>query len=73
MNAPLALEYQPFGVFTGAAILQAAYDDLAVELKKYLDPEDIDKVLRCAIYGAAAHEGQRRQCGEPYYVHPIVF
>ena len=72
MNAPLALEYQPFGVFTGAAILQAAYDDLAVELKKYLDPEDIDKVLRCAIYGAAAHEGQRRQSGEPYFVHPIA-
>ena len=72
MNAPLALEYQPFGVFTGAATLQAAYDDLAVELKKYLDPEDIDKVLRCAIYGAAAHEGQRRQSGEPYFVHPIA-
>ena len=72
MNAPLALQYQPFGVFTGAATLQAAYDDLAVELKKYLDPEDIDKVLRCAIYGAAAHEGQRRQSGEPYFVHPIA-
>ncbi|MFC0034227.1 RelA/SpoT family protein [Cardiobacterium valvarum] len=72
MNAPLALEYQPFGVFTDAATLQAAYDDLAVELKKYLDPEDIDKVLRCAIYGAAAHEGQRRQSGEPYFVHPIA-
>ena len=72
MNAPLALEYQPFGVFIGAATLQAAYDDLAVELKKYLDPEDIDKVLRCAIYGAAAHEGQRRQSGEPYFVHPIA-
>ncbi len=70
--APLALEYQPFAVFSGAHTLQAAYDELADELKKYLDPEDMEKVLRCAIYGAAAHEGQQRQSGEPYFVHPIA-
>ena len=38
--APLALEYQPFAVFSGANTLQAAYNELADELKKYLDPED---------------------------------
>ena len=70
--APLALEYQPFAVFSGANTLQAAYNELADELKKYLDPEDQEKVLRCAIYGAAAHEGQKRQSGEPYFVHPIA-
>jgi len=70
--APLALEYQPFAVFSGAQTLQAAYNELAVELKKYLDPEDLEKVLRCAIYGAAAHEGQKRQSGEPYFTHPIA-
>ena len=72
MTMPLALEYQPFAAFSGAAMLQAAYNELAVELKKYLDPEDIEKVLRCAIYGAAAHEGQMRKSGEPYFVHPIA-
>ena len=70
--APLALEYQPFAVFSGAQTLQAAYDDLAAELKKYLDPEDMEKMLRCAVYGAAAHEGQKRQSGEPYFIHPIA-
>ena len=30
--APLALEYQPFAVFSGANTLQAAYNELADEL-----------------------------------------
>ncbi|MDO4642724.1 MAG: RelA/SpoT family protein [Cardiobacteriaceae bacterium] len=72
MPLPLALEYQPFAIFSGADILQAAYNELHEELEKYLEPNDIEKVLRCAIYGAAAHEGQKRQSGEPYFIHPIA-
>lgn len=72
MNTPLALIYQPFAAFSGSHILQREYDDLALELKKYLDANAINEVLRCAVYGAAAHKEQKRKSGEPYFIHPIA-
>ena len=72
MTMPLALEYQPFAAFSGAAMLQAAYNELAVELKKYLDPEDIEKSPALRHLRRSAHEGQMRKSGEPYFVHPIA-
>lgn len=68
----IALTYQPFAGLTGANELIAAWEALRQELSHYLDDETIAEVLRAAVYGAQAHEGQMRQSGEPYFVHPIA-
>lgn len=67
-----ALTYQPFAGLTGAEELAAAWQALQQELSHYLDDATIAEVLRTAVYGAEAHEGQKRQSGEPYFVHPIA-
>lgn len=67
-----ALEYQPFSGLTGSELLQSVWLDLRAELSHYLDDQTIAEVLRAAIYGAKAHEGQMRQSGEPYFTHPIA-
>jgi guanosine-3',5'-bis(diphosphate) 3'-pyrophosphohydrolase len=45
---------------------------LALRLKPYLAPEQIDRVRRAYLIGAAAHHGQTRKSGEPYITHPIA-
>jgi GTP diphosphokinase / guanosine-3',5'-bis(diphosphate) 3'-diphosphatase len=36
-----------------------------------LHPDAIDEVIRAIDYAIVAHEGQQRESGEPYVVHPI--
>ncbi|UCH52363.1 MAG: bifunctional (p)ppGpp synthetase/guanosine-3',5'-bis(diphosphate) 3'-pyrophosphohydrolase, partial [Pseudomonadota bacterium] len=45
--------------------------DLCALLETYLDARDVATVYRAYLFGAEAHEGQRRQSGEPYIYHPI--
>lgn len=40
-------------------------------LEGYLPPEQVAEVYRAYLFGAEAHEGQRRLSGEPYIYHPI--
>jgi len=46
--------------------------DLCVYLESYLTREQIREVYRAYLFGAEAHEGQRRKSGEPYIYHPIA-
>ncbi len=41
-------------------------------LDTYLDPEKVAVVLRAFEVGARAHEGQTRNTGEPYILHPVA-
>ena len=45
--------------------------DLCNILETYLEPRDVADVYRAYLFGAEAHEGQRRVSGEPYIYHPI--
>ena len=37
----------------------------------YLDPAEVEKIHQAFLFGAEAHEGQRRASGEPYIHHPV--
>ena len=46
--------------------------DLCGELEEYLDSSQVAEVYRAYLFGAQAHEGQKRISGEPYIYHPIA-
>ncbi|TVQ88075.1 MAG: bifunctional (p)ppGpp synthetase/guanosine-3',5'-bis(diphosphate) 3'-pyrophosphohydrolase [Chromatiaceae bacterium] len=46
--------------------------DLCTFLEGYLPPEQVREVYRAYLFGAEAHQGQRRQSGEPYIYHPVA-
>ena len=45
---------------------------LVEELRSYLPSADVEMVRRAWRFGAAAHHGQKRKGGGPYYTHPIA-
>ncbi len=45
--------------------------DLCVLLDTYLPAPEVADVYRAYLFGAQAHEGQRRRSGEPYIFHPL--
>jgi len=46
--------------------------DLCAMLEEYLEPEQVKEVYQAYLFGAEAHEGQRRMSGEPYIYHPLA-
>jgi len=46
--------------------------DLCKMLESYLDEDQVQDVYSAYLFGAEAHEGQRRVSGEPYIYHPIA-
>lgn len=46
--------------------------DLCEELEEYLEGGQVSEVYRAYLFGAQAHEGQKRVSGEPYIYHPIA-
>jgi GTP pyrophosphokinase len=46
--------------------------DLCTDLESYLSPDQIRDVYRAYLFGAEAHEGQKRRSGEPYIYHPVA-
>jgi RelA/SpoT family (p)ppGpp synthetase len=46
--------------------------DLINSLGSYLPAEQVERVRAAADFGAHAHEGQKRQSGEPYIAHPLA-
>jgi GTP diphosphokinase / guanosine-3',5'-bis(diphosphate) 3'-diphosphatase len=46
--------------------------DLCTELESYLENAQIAEVYRAYLFGAQAHEGQKRVSGEPYIYHPLA-
>lgn len=45
---------------------------LCDSLSLYLDEKAIEEIYRAYLFGAEAHQGQRRCSGEPYIHHPIA-
>ncbi len=45
--------------------------ELCEVLEQYLDNDAVADVYRAYLFGAQAHEGQRRKSGEPYIYHPL--
>ncbi|MDH5544651.1 MAG: bifunctional GTP diphosphokinase/guanosine-3',5'-bis pyrophosphate 3'-pyrophosphohydrolase [Gammaproteobacteria bacterium] len=46
--------------------------DLCKMLETYLDEKQVAEVYRAYLFGAEAHEGQKRLSGEPYIYHPLA-
>ncbi|WP_456404752.1 RelA/SpoT family protein [Thiolapillus sp.] len=46
--------------------------DLCTYLESYLPAEQVREVYRAYLFGAKAHEGQKRLSGEPYICHPVA-
>lgn len=46
--------------------------ELCSFLESYMTQEQVREVYRAYLYGAEAHESQRRISGEPYIYHPIA-
>ncbi|MCH9673114.1 MAG: bifunctional GTP diphosphokinase/guanosine-3',5'-bis pyrophosphate 3'-pyrophosphohydrolase [Gammaproteobacteria bacterium] len=45
--------------------------DLCDLAESYLEPDQVKEIYRAYLYGAEAHEGQKRASGEPYIYHPL--
>jgi len=59
----------PAGLAAGWQRFQIS--DLCALLETYLEPRDVADVYRAYLFGAEAHDGQKRISGEPYIYHPI--
>ncbi len=46
--------------------------DLKALIETYLEPKQVEQVLRACEFGAEAHAGQKRLSGEPYIYHPLA-
>ena len=44
---------------------------LCVQLQSYLEPSQVDEVVRAYHFSASAHSGQFRKSGEAYICHPV--
>jgi guanosine-3',5'-bis(diphosphate) 3'-pyrophosphohydrolase len=47
-------------------------DSLALELGKYLAPDQISQVVKAYHFAEVAHQGQKRKSGEDYIHHPLA-
>ncbi len=52
--------------------MTATIDTLSDSLSAYLAPEQVTQIRRAYYYAQQAHDGQRRQSGEPYVTHPLA-
>lgn len=54
-------------VSTGKVVIS----DLIEVLEEYLDPKEVKAVYKAYLFGADAHDGQRRRSGEAFISHPL--
>ena len=47
-------------------------DELLAKLRQYLPEPQVEEIHQAYLFGAVAHEGQRRLSGEPYISHPVA-
>src|SRR5579859_2188992 len=47
-------------------------DELLAKLRQYLPEAQVAEIHQAYLFGAEAHEGQRRLSGEPYISHPVA-
>ncbi len=48
------------------------FTKLRHELEGYLQPNEVEEVHKAYLFAKKAHEGQKRQTGEPYITHPVA-
>ncbi len=46
-------------------------NELLEDLETYLNPDQVKEVYQAYLFGADAHDGQKRLSGEPYINHPV--
>jgi (p)ppGpp synthase/HD superfamily hydrolase len=56
----------------GASRRDHGLRQLVETLESYLQVEEIETIMRAYEFGAAAHDGQKRQSGEDYISHPVA-
>ena len=56
----------------GASRRNYGMRQLVETLESYLPPDQIRTVMRAYEFGSTAHDGQKRQSGEPYISHPVA-
>ncbi len=56
----------------GASKRDHGLRQLIETLESYLTGEQIETIVRAYEFGAAAHDGQKRQSGEDYISHPVA-
>lgn len=47
-------------------------DSFASELGSYLEPDQVNQIVKAYHFASDAHEGQKRKSGEPYISHPLA-
>ncbi|MDA0976927.1 MAG: bifunctional GTP diphosphokinase/guanosine-3',5'-bis pyrophosphate 3'-pyrophosphohydrolase [Proteobacteria bacterium] len=47
-------------------------ESFAQDLGSYLEPDQVDLVVKAYHFAEDAHEGQKRKSGEPYITHPLA-
>ncbi|HOG29582.1 MAG TPA: bifunctional (p)ppGpp synthetase/guanosine-3',5'-bis(diphosphate) 3'-pyrophosphohydrolase [Vicinamibacterales bacterium] len=47
------------------------FEDLVARAQTYMPEADIELLRRAYVFSAMAHQGQVRQSGQPYLVHPL--
>lgn len=55
-----------------ASMIDESFDQLLTSVRKHHPREDVSVVRRAYDVARRAHEGQLRQSGEPYIIHPIA-
>ena len=45
---------------------------LSKDLNSYLEPQQVNQVVKAYHFADEAHEGQKRKSGEPYITHPLA-
>src|SRR6185312_3284680 len=56
---------------TTLAPSQLTLEDLLIKTRRYLAPQEMEKILRAYDLANHAHEGVVRRSGEPYIQHPL--
>lgn len=51
--------------------LEHSYDELMVEIQKYMSPDSVQLVQRAYEFANNAHKEQVRKSGDPYISHPV--
>ncbi len=52
-------------------VVEAGFERLVERTREYFAPERLLLLKQAYLYAAEAHEGQQRQSGEPYLMHPL--
>lgn len=52
--------------------MEITIDNLLENVNSYLQPEEKEKINKAYEYAKDLHDGQTRQSGEPYIIHPLT-